>query len=463
MALALFGFIYWQTAVHERQRIDAIVTREASAIASGPHDKALDAINDWLAHDEHQVRYAGLYKTDGELIAGNMYDAPVSLAADGQAHRAVLLGVDDDNDGDGPEIARAAAVELGKGQFVVIGYDIDELEDVERLMRRALGLGLLPAVILSLLIGIVIALRAQDRITRVNHVIERVMLGHLGERLPIRGSGDDFDRLAVSVNGMLGEIECLVREVRGIGDNIAHDLRTPLMRVRTKLERGREEARDVDAFKGCIDRVIVSVDQALAVVSAVLRIGEIEHGRRRSGFRAVDLAEVAREAIELYEPLADEKGLLLRMSADGSAVVLGDPDLLLEAVGNLLDNAIKFAPNGTEIVLYAGSTANRSSLRVADSGPGIAEAERRRVLSRFYRGEKSRSVGGSGLGLNLVSAIVSLHGFSLVIGDNSPGCSVTIDGSSLGPTTSHREIAIEPAPKMSGGLSASASSFDIKA
>lgn len=463
MAFALFGFIYWQTAAHEAQRIDAIVAREAAVIAAAPQDGALQELKAWLAHDEHDVRYAGLYSSDGRVLGGNMPAAPADLPQDGQAHQAALVGIDNDHDGDDPEIVRAAAVRLGNDQLVVIGYDIDELEDVERLMMRALGLGVLPAIALSLLGGCILSLRAQSRIATVHSAVQRVMLGQLGERLPVRGSGDDFDRLAAAVNGMLGEIERLVGEVRGIGDNIAHDLRTPLMRVRTKLERGREEARSVEEFRDCIDRVIGSVDQALAVVSAVLRIGEIEHGRRRAGFTAVDLADVAREAFELYEPLAEDKGVLLRLQTSEAIPVLGDGDLLLEAVGNLLDNAFKFAPPGTEVRLGAVSSAGRGTLCVADAGPGIPEAERGRVLRRFFRGEKSRTVNGSGLGLNLVSAIVALHGFELVIADANPGCSVAILAPRASPNAALHAVRPRVPDVAKSGSSADASSFDVEA
>ena len=461
IALTLFGFIYWQTAAQEANRIDAIVVREAAVIAAGPGDGVLQEITTWLAHDEHDVRYGGLYSSDGKILGGNMRAAPGGFPLDGGAHRAALIGIDNDHDGDNPEIVKAAAVRLGNGQLVVIGYDIDEAENVDRLIIRALSLGVLPTIALSLLGGFILSLRAQTRIAKVHGAVERVMQGKLGERLPIRGSGDDFDRLAVAVNGMLGEIERLVGDVRGIGDNIAHDLRTPLMRVRSKLERGRDEASSVEEFKDCIDRVVVSVDQALAVVSAILRIGEIEHGRRRAGFRSVDLADVARDAFELYEPLAEDKGLLLRLQTSGAVYVLGDSDLLLEAVGNLLDNALKFAPSGTKVQLCATAVAGLGTLRVIDYGPGIPEAERRRVLRRFYRGEKSRTVNGSGLGLNLVSAIVTLHGFNLVIGDANPGCSVTIEAPSCAVDAAHHIVRSHVAKIANSSSPASAGRSDV--
>ena len=275
--------------------------------------------------------------------------------------------------------------------------------------------------------GVLIARRGQRRIAAVHEAVGRIMQGQLRERLPVRGASDELDKVAAAVNGMLDRIEQLVEEIRGVGDSIAHDLRTPLTRVRTRLERSRDEAQTREEFQAAADRAITSVDQALAVVSAVLRIGEIEHGRRRAAFGPVDLAGVLRDAAELYEPVADEKGvaLRLRLPPGGGPVpgceVLGDRDLLLEAVGNLVDNAIKFTPAGTAVTLALRGGPDGTRMSVVDQGPGIPPAERERVLQRFYRTEKSRTVEGSGLGLSLVAAVVALHGFRLRIGAAETG------------------------------------------
>jgi len=426
MALFLFGFIYWQTAVHERQRIDGIVAHEASVLFAGPLATLPARVGAWLAVDTHGVRYAGLFAPDGGRSAGNLLTPPQGLPGDGQAHRAELDQIDLDEDGDSPEVVRAVALHLDGGSLLVVGYDIDELEEVQDLMARALGLGLLPMVLLSFVGGTILASRAQRRIAAMHVAVGQIMRGQLNQRLPVRGTGDDLDRLAATVNEMVAEIERLVEEIRGVGDSIAHDLRTPLTRVRTRLERSRDEIQTPEAFHATIDRAIGSVDQALAVVSAILRIGEIEHGRRRGAFGPVDLAGVLHDAAELYEPLAEEKGVTLKLNLVPAAAVVGDRDLLLEAVGNVVDNAIKFAPAGTEVVLSLDSADAGTRLRVSDQGLGIPPHERERVLQRFYRAESSRTIEGSGLGLNLVSAVVALHGFHMQIGDANPGCVVEI-------------------------------------
>ncbi|WP_428377889.1 ATP-binding protein [Lichenicoccus sp.] len=426
MALMLFGFIYWQTAVLERQKLDKSVVLEAGLLTRAPKPEIAARLAAWLADDPHGVRYAGLFRLDGGHLAGNLLGFPKHLPVDGRAHRAVFKEIDQDHDGDDPEVVRAVATPADASRVLVIGYDPEELEDVQEMIRRALTLGLVPALLLSLVGGTCLAWRAQSRIASVHEAIAQIMQGHLNGRLPVHGTGDDLDRLAAAVNGMLDQIERLIEGIRGVSDSIAHDLRTPLTRVRNRLERSREEALTREDFQGAADRAIASVDQALAVVSSLLRISAIDHGHRREAFTRVDLAEVLTEAAELYEPLAEEKDVILRLELQPGSIVVGDHDMLLEAIGNLLDNAIKFAPVHTAVTLALTAEVYGLRIRIEDSGPGILPGERDRVLQRFYRSERSRSVPGSGLGLSLVASVMALHGFKLEIGDAAPGCVVDL-------------------------------------
>jgi signal transduction histidine kinase len=249
--------------------------------------------------------------------------------------------------------------------------------------------------------------------------------GDLRERLPTHGSNDPFDQLAVSVNRMLGEIETLIQEIAGVGNDIAHDLRTPLTRVRARLERGRARAATLDELRAVVDQSIAGLDQSLAVVTALLRIAEIEHSRRLEGFSQVELAPLVREVGDLYEPIAEDKRVTLQVEAADEATVHGDRDLLFEAVANLVDNAVKFTPEGGRVTLALRRRDSESVIQVKDTGPGIPEAEREAVVRRFYRSDKSRNTEGLGLGLSLVAAIVKLHGFRFTIAAG-PGCTTEI-------------------------------------
>jgi signal transduction histidine kinase len=275
----------------------------------------------------------------------------------------------------------------------------------------------------------VLSLRALDRLSDVNRRIQRIVAGDLRERLPTGGGKDPFDQLAAGVNRMLGDIETLIHELAGVGDDIAHDLRTPLTRVRVRLERGREHAKTLDELRTVADQAIAGLDQSLTVITALLRIAEIEHSRRLERFGQVRLAPLLREVGDLYEPIAEDKHVTLVVDAadedaaadKDKATVLGDRDLLFEAIANLVDNAVKFTPDGGRVELGLRQRAGETVIRVCDSGPGIAAGEREMVTKRFYRSDKSRRSEGLGLGLSLVAAIIKLHGFRFTIADG-PGC-----------------------------------------
>jgi signal transduction histidine kinase len=426
MALLLFGFIYWQTAVHERTRIDALITRESQDLAGEAAGTIGPKLEAWLKSDLHAQLYGGLFRVDGAHEAGNLLALPRDVPIDGLAHQAIVGPIGRDRDDDNPEVVRGIATRLDDGRLLVLGYDVDELEEVEANIVRALTLSLLPMVLLSLLGGVVLTVRAQRRIGAVHVAVDRIMEGALRERLPTRGTGDELDKVSVVVNRMLDRIEQLIDELRGVGDSIAHDIRTPLTRVRTRLERSRDEAHTREDFQVATERAIASLDATLAIVAAVLRIGEIEHGRRRAAFAPVELTAVLEDVAELYEPVAEERDIRLEVCATAGIIISGDRDLLVEAVGNLVDNAVKFSPTDSVVTLLVERCGSKALMRVTDRGPGIPAEERERVLQRFYRMEKSRTVEGSGLGLSLVAAVVRLHGFQLWIGDAGPGCVVEL-------------------------------------
>ncbi len=220
-------------------------------------------------------------------------------------------------------------------------------------------------------------------------------------------------------------LEEALQEAKVVGDNIAHDLRTPLTRVRLRLERGREHAATLQELRAVADQAIAGLDQSLTTITALLRITEIEHSRRREGFSDVQLAPLIREAADLYDPIAENKGVTLRVDAADGPIVRGDRDLLFEAVANLVDNAVKFTPEGGRVELALHHHEGETVIRVRDTGPGIPEIEREAVTQRFYRSEQSRNTKGLGLGLSMVAAIIKLHSFRFRISPG-PGCTVEI-------------------------------------
>jgi signal transduction histidine kinase len=258
-------------------------------------------------------------------------------------------------------------------------------------------------------------MRAQKRVEEVNQRVQRIIAGDLRERLPHRDADEPFSRLTVIVNGMLDEMETMINALAGVGNDIAHDLRTPLTRARLTLERGRTNAITLEQLQMVVDKAILNIDQSLAIITALLRLAEIENSRRSAAFGAVSLYEMLREVCDIYEPIAENKSIDLRAGGLQRLNVRGDRDLLFEAVANLVDNAIKFTPEGgrVDIELIRGDDA--TIVRVSDTGPGISDQEREAVLRRFYRSDKIRNTPGMGLGLNLVAAIIRLHDFRLAI------------------------------------------------
>ncbi len=424
-AAVLFAFIYWQTAVFETQRIGTILTSEARVLAEAPLPELFRApegrlLDGRLASGLHRVTFIGVFAPDGTYIAGNLHELPAGLLADGHAHRLDGLHL-----ADGTQTALAVALRLPSGQTLVVGRNMAVLVELHQVVIHALLLGLIPAVLLALAAGAVLSLRTVGRLRVLHQAIERIMHGGLGERLPAGGTRDDLDQLIRAMNRMLDEIERLVGEAKSVGDNIAHDLRTPLARVRTRLERGRRVARTREELCVVVDAAIEDLELTFGIITAILRIGEIESGRRRAGFGSVDLAEIAQEAVEIYAPIAEERDVSLVAQTGAVPLVPGDRDLLMEAVANLVDNAIKFTPAGGAVRIAVSDTPEGPALRIADTGPGIPSAERELVLRRFYRADKSRQVPGHGLGLSLVAAIVHLHDFRLMAGDG-PGCVFTL-------------------------------------
>jgi signal transduction histidine kinase len=421
--LTLFGFVYWQTAVYVMSKYDVLLVDELRVFASNTPEQLLQEIEDRLLKDPQRIKVAGLFGADGRRVAGNVESLPAGLAPNAPPVDAMITRVD----GRARETqkVRLASRSLASGQTLIIGRNIDEITEIADIVVRALALGLLPAFVLAILIGMVLSQRAQDRLAEVNRKIQRIVAGDLRERLPTSGSRGPFDQLAGSVNQMLDNIESLIREIAGVGDNIAHDLRTPLTRVRVRLERGRERATTLAELRTVADQAIAGLDQSLTIVTALLRIAEIEHSRRLDGFSEVPLAPLLREVCDLYEPIAEDKDVAVRIETGEEATVRGDRDLLFEAIVNLVDNAVKFTPDGGHVDLCLLRRDGEIAIRVSDTGPGISEDERDAVLKRFYRSDKSRRTEGLGLGLSLVGAIVNLHGFRFTIA-SGPGCTVEI-------------------------------------
>src|ERR1700716_1932849 len=420
----LFGFIYWKIDDYLIARSDRVITVELDGISALSPQRRLEAIDEKLRLDPRGVQLAAIFAADGHRLTGNLESLPPHLRIDAAAQGADIIRTDR-NSRQQHQVVRAIARRMQNGDVLVLGRNVDEAGEISHVVGQALGLGLLPAFVLCLLAGAWLSVRAQKRVEEGNQRVQRIIAGDLRERLPHRTVDEPFSKLAVIVNGMLDEMETMIHALAGVGNDIAHDLRTPLTRARLTLERGRTNAATLEQLQAVADKAIAGIDQSLAIITALLRLAEIENGRRSAGFGSVALHDMLREVGDIYEPIAENKNVTLHVRMTIQLTVRGDRDLLIEAVTNLVDNAIKFTPEGGKVDIELLRDNGEIVVRVTDTGWGISEQERDVVLRRFYRSDKIRNAPGVGLGLNLVAAIVKLHGFRLAI-HSGPGCRVEI-------------------------------------
>ncbi|MET0878900.1 MAG: ATP-binding protein [Tardiphaga sp.] len=423
IVLLLLGFIYWKTDEFLVARSDSVIALQLETVAALPTDRKIEALRLQISRDPRRVQFVGLFGADGRRLGGNLERPPATLRLDSTV-QAVEIGR---QGSEGPErlMVQAIGRRLPDGEVLVIGRYVDEARQLLRAVSEALTLGLLPALLLCLALGAWLSLRSERRIADVNARVQRIVAGSLHERLPVGRGRDPFTQLARVVNAMLGEIEALIHTIAGVGNDIAHDLRTPLTRARLALERGRDNATTLAELQSVADKAIAGIDQSLGIAAALLRLAEIENSRRSTAFGRVALAELLHEVRDLYAPIAEDKGITLVADLVHAPVVEGDRDLLMEAIANLVDNAIKYTPRGGRVEIAAVAGDGEHILRITDTGAGIGEHERSAVLRRFYRSDASRRTPGLGLGLNLVAAIAKLHGFRLTIFPGA-GCVIEI-------------------------------------
>jgi signal transduction histidine kinase len=331
-------------------------------------------------------------------------------------------------------------VQLPGGFHLLVGRDLDERERLFGIIVNAGQWSLALVIVLGLLGGFFVSRRVLSRIDAMTGTAQTIMAGDLSGRLPVAGTGDELDRLADNVNAMLDRIEALMRGLKEVSDNIAHDLKTPLTRLRNRCEQALRSATGEASYRAALESTIAESDDLIRTFDALLMIARAESGQARENMTEFDASEIARDVGELYEPVADEKGIALKIDAPAAAPVRGNRELVSQALANLIDNAIKYAgTNGkvngvpAEIVVKAGNDGERITLSVADRGPGIPDANRGRVVERFVRLEQSRSEPGSGLGLSLASAVARLHGGELKLEDNHPGLRTTLALPRAGP------------------------------
>jgi len=421
--LVLLIFIYWSTAATMARQADATIEAEVKGL---------------------QERYrltglSGLRNSITERISRRPADSSIYLLVDRNFFPLVgnidqWPGVEVDQEGwldfrlEGvskdeslSHRARARRFQLRGGFYLLVGRDIHELEETQRLIVRTLGWGLAITLVLALAGGSLMTRSMVRRIETINDTSGEIMSGDLARRIPTDGSGDDFDQLTERLNSMLDRIQASMDDVRRVSDNIAHDLRTPLARLRNKLEQMKNALAEGGPERTLAEEAVAEADALLATFKSLLRIARVESGERRAGFAQLDMSRLLQDVAELYEPVIEECGHKLSIDIEPSVQVNGDRDLLFQAIANLLDNAAKYTPPSGLIELKLHCKSGQAQIGVTDNGPGIPESLHDTVLQRFFRMEESRTTPGNGLGLSLVAAVAQIHDAELRLQDNGPG------------------------------------------
>ena len=414
---AAFAFIYLQVSRADVDQVSAILVDEAAKSAGDSEADLRRALELRLTRDIRRLDFVALIDPKGQLIFGNV---PVTLhiPIDAKAHFLKEDVLPDANGDKDPAIF--VARRRADGGVLLLGRSLREDYDLQETLLRALAIALLPTVLLILAIGAWFAHRASQRFKRVHDAIVRIMKGDLDLRLPFAGE-DDIDKIARAVNLMLDEIARLLDHLKSAGDNIAHDLRTPLAVARAKLERALDNESGTEQLREALEAALAQIEKVSLTVSAILRISAVEHGPRETQFKDFDLAAVCAQLLDFYEPLAESQAVTLIAGADQPVPMRGDQDLMREALSNLIDNAIKFTPAGGTVRIEAGIVDGLPFAVVSDTGVGIPLQERGKIFDRFYRGAHSGKSPGHGLGLSITATIARLHGFKLTVEDNNPG------------------------------------------
>lgn len=425
--LGLLGFIYWSATESVTRQIDSTINAEITGLAEQFNQRGLVGLVQAIERRAGATGTSrGLYLLADEAfepLAGNLSRWPAERP-DAEGWMTFRLEYPDDA-GSSANFGRARIFDLGRRFHLLVGHDIEERSRIAASIRGTLVWSVVIAIGVSLIGGLLMSRSLLRQIDSINETSREIMAGDLGRRIPIGKHGDEIDEVAGNLNAMLDQIERLLAGMSQISDNIAHDLRTPISRLRTGLESALIGRADPEDYRDAIRRAIEEADNILKTFNALLSIAQAEAGATDAQFEKIDLNSLLQDVGELYEPLAEEQGIELTLEPGLAVTLQGDRNLLFQAVANLTDNALKFSPAGSVVTLALRSATTgpkpRSEVLVTDQGPGIPSEDRERVLERFQRLEASRSTPGNGLGLSLVSAVAKLHGGQLHLEDNAPG------------------------------------------
>jgi signal transduction histidine kinase len=419
----IFSYVYLSTSSYVRSRSDrAIMTEYLSlhdAYQRSGRDGLVALIQQRVADKSFAENVYSLVDPSLTVLGGNVKAWPSTVtAASGWTE---FRAREPFRSATNQPLLRAKVETFPSGDRLLVGRDISDLDSFADNIKTAVISAAALIFALAGMASILVTRRTVGRIESINATSRAIMLSGLDKRIPLRGTNDEWDRVAENLNLMLDRIETLMGEVKQVSDNVAHDLRTPLTRMRGRLERAYHAERIGENDQLLISDTIADLDAVLRIFSSLSRIAQIETAARKGGFRSVNLTEIAGQVVELYDAAAEQDGTRLTIVGDPEVLVTGDRDLIFDAIANLVDNAIKHGRAGGQVIVANENIDGKPVISIADDGSGIPADQYEHVFKRFYRLEHSRGTPGNGLGLSLVAAVARLHGARIEMLDNSPG------------------------------------------
>jgi signal transduction histidine kinase len=411
----LLGVIFISTTRFMRHQIDDSVSSEVGEILADTRGQGLDALRS-VVHglSSHPAGfYYLLQDTHGAVLAGNL---PAIEARDG-----IREWPQSTKSASSPFSAIRGRGTSVAGGYLFVGWSTNQLNEMEEMVVGSFAWGLAASIALALAGGWVMSSRLMRRIETVSNTSRNIIGEDLRQRLPVTQAGDELDHLAGSINAMLDRIQTLMEDLRQVTTDIAHDLRTPLTRLRQRLELASRPEIDAQKVRETLGLTVLEIDSILAIFAALLHIAQLQGGPRRAAFKEIDLSGLLSTIAELYRPMAEENGQHLLETVVASLTVQGERELLMQLFANLIENALRHTPRGSTVTICASRSGGEVVVSVVDDGPGIPENMREKVLQRFFRLEASRTTVGSGLGLSLANAIVKVHDARLELTDARPG------------------------------------------
>jgi signal transduction histidine kinase len=428
IVIALFGYVYWSTASFVLSRSDSAIEAEWATLRNVYQANGREGLIKAIEQRSAAAPLEGsVYLLADETfapIAGNLKTWPaVKRAGELNEFSSEALN---SKAAPSQSLFRAKWETLPDGFHLLVGKDISDLGRFATQIYEALAFAVLLIFALAAVASVSVTRRTVGRIESINATSRDIMETGLGRRIPLRGTQDEWDHLAQNLNSMLERIEALMAEVKQVSDNVAHDLRTPLARMRGRLEKASIEKGAFDHDQALISETVADLDDVLHMFSSLTRISQIEAANQTAAFRTVNLGEIATEVAELFDAAAEGKGGRVEVLGDKAVRVGADRDLLFDALSNLVDNAIKHGREGGVVIVHLDQKDSKAILSVSDDGPGIPSEQFEHVFKRFHRLEHSRSTPGNGLGLSLVAAVARLHGASIRLFDNAPGLRIEL-------------------------------------